>query len=282
METLFRVGAARSNESTMEVLWLGPELLLHRPGVLKGLGIVDRADGAELTLKMRDGRVVTRFIPVGAEPPNEQWRRKLNPLPGVTPPLFLSHARESHWLRFLPERQAVYVQVNNMEPDEDETLPQFGLRLRKVLAEEKPRNLILDLRRNNGGNSFSYPELLRTVVGFSTLEGRHVYALIGRANYSAAANFITDLERLARPILVGELTSGSGNQWGDESYFVLPYSGISGAFSGVKWQLSHPWDKRVSIAPEVPVQLSAKDYFQGRDSVLESVFRLMSSDGPAR
>src|SRR5437763_13117382 len=88
-------------------------------------------------------------------------------------------------------------------------------------------------------------------------------------------NLSTDLERLVRPVFVGEPTSGTGNQWGDENRFILPYSGLAGAFSGVRWQLSNPWDERRSIVPQVPVQLTAGDYFAGRDSALDAVFRLI-------
>lgn len=276
-EALQRVGASMSTESVMEILWQGPQMLV-RPGVLKGLGILDAADRAELTLKMPDGRTVTKTLGVRDETPPTSWSRRLNPPPNVTAPLFLSHIRENHWFQALPDRHAIFVQVNNVLPDEDETMPQFGLRLRQAIADGaggKPRHLILDLRHNNGGNSFTYVELLRTLVAFSAGEDRKVYVLIGRNVYSAAANLSTDLERLVRPVFVGEPTSGTGNQWGDESPFILPYSGLGGAFSGVRWQLGNPWDQRRSIVPQVPVQLTAGDYFAGRDPALDAVFRLI-------
>ncbi|HEX6369002.1 MAG TPA: hypothetical protein VF006_08715 [Longimicrobium sp.] len=50
--------------------------------------------------------------------------------------------------------------MNNLVDEENETLAQFGQRLR-------PRNLILDLRHSNGGPTQLYPELLRTLVAFS-------------------------------------------------------------------------------------------------------------------
>jgi hypothetical protein len=61
--------------------------------------------------------------------------------------------------------------------------------------------------------------------------------------------------------------------------FVLPYSGLTGAFSGARWQLSHPWDQRRSIVPQVPVQLTAASYFKGEDPALDAVFAII--DAPA-
>ncbi len=277
-EVLRRVGSAKSNESPMEVLWTAPDLLV-RPAFLKGLGILKRGDAADLTLKMPDGTIVTKTIHVAAEPPPDQWRRKLNVPPHAKAPLWLENTKRNHWLRHLPEHDAVYAQVNNIDDDPDETMMQFGIKLRQALADSKARNLILDLRHNNGGNTFHYAELLRTTIAFSTREENRVYVLIGRSVYSAAGNLTADLERLARPIFVGEPTSGTGNQFGDESTFVLPYSKLVGAHSGARWQLSHPWDERRSIVPQVPVQLTAKAYFAGQDPVLETVFRLIADAG---
>ena len=269
-EALRLVSSAQSSESPQENLWLSPDLLTL-PALLSGLGIGDSNRSIELTLRMRDGRTVRRRFEAGEARP----RPKLNPPLAVSAPLFLRNTAEVHWTEHLPKHHSLYVQVNNMAPDRDETLPQFGVRLRREIDRLRPRNLIIDLRHNNGGNSFTYVELLRTLTAFSAVPGHRVYALIGRNVYSAAGNFSTDMERLVQPIFVGEPTSQTGNQWGDESFLTLPYSGLQAAFAGLRWQTSHPWDKRRSIVPHVPVQLTAADYFAGHDPVLAAVIQLI-------
>lgn len=72
------------------------------------------------------------------------------------------------------------------------------------------------------------------------------------------------------------MAAQTGNQWGDESFFALPYSGFVGAFAGTRWQLSHPWDGRRSITPHVPVQLTAEAWRTGRDPALEAVLGLIA------
>jgi tetratricopeptide (TPR) repeat protein len=270
-EAFQRAKASRSKESEMEDVWSIP-YLLELPAALKGLGMIQNADRADLTLKMPDGTIVQKTLGMMDDP---ERKRKLNPPPRVEAPLFLRKMNEMHWFQSMPEHRAIYVQVNNIVPDKDETLPQFGLSLRRSIQENKPVNIIIDIRHNNGGNTFTYVELLRTLTAFSTVEGHTVYALIGRNVYSAAANLSTDLERVVRPIFVGEPTSQLGNQWGDESQFVLPYSGQIGSFSGLRWQLSHPWDQRHSLVPQVPVQLTAKAYFRGEDPALDAVLRMI-------
>ena len=266
-DLLKRIEEQASVENEMKILWSGMRPLGSIP-VLRGLGVLKPGrEDVRLALKLQDGQEVERvLVPV----PQEQ-ERKLGPPPVGTPPLFVRDVPRAHWLQPLPDRDAVFVQVNQIAPDPEESMAEFGLKLRRVLADAPVKNVILDLRHNNGGNTFTYTELLRTLVAHSTKEGSRLYVIIGRGVYSATANLISDLERLARPIFVGEPSSGTGNQDGDESLTVLPYSGIRAFLTSIRWQYSHPWDLRTSIVPDIPVQLTAKDYFAGKDSVLETI-----------
>jgi hypothetical protein len=177
----------------------------------------------------------------------------------------------------VPEHDALYVQVNNLVNAQDETLAAYGRRLWGVVDTTRAKNLVVDLRHNNGGNTQSYPELLRTLVAYSRVPGRQVWVLIGRRTYSAAGNFVTDLERLTAPVFVGEASSECCNLYGDPVSVTLPYSGVQGELTAVKWQLSAPGDRRREISPEVPVQLTAAAYFSGGDPALEAVWRLIAS-----
>jgi len=272
-EALERVAAATSYASPMEALWTAP-MRFGDVNLLRGLGLAALEGPVRATFELADGRRVTRDLAPGAE----LLRGKLGPAPGAPAPAFLGKVAESHWLEVWQASRTVYAQVNQIAPDEDESLPQFGLRLRKTLSESGARTLILDLRHNNGGNTFTYVELLRTAVAFSSVEGATVYVLIGRNVYSAAANLSTDLERLASPVFVGEPTGMTGNQDGDEGRVVLPWSGLQATVSGVRWQLSHPWDHRGSIAPRVPVQLTAADWRAGRDPALETIKAMIAAN----
>ncbi len=271
-EVLTRIRATQSARTEIEAAWTAPFRLTDL-AALNGLGVTDRVDRAVLRVRLRNGRTVTRTV-AGVDRPT---LGKLPVPPGVATPTFLQHVDQSHWFEAWPDSATIYAQVNQIAPDEDETLPQFGLRLRTALAEGHARNLIVDLRHNNGGNTFTYPELLRTVISFSADEDHRLYVLIGRNTYSAAANFTTELQRLARPVFVGEPTSAFGNQDGDEGLIRLPYSGLYATVAGVWWQLSDPWDARYSQAPHMPVQLTAQDYFAGRDPALDAVRALIAA-----
>jgi tetratricopeptide (TPR) repeat protein len=269
LEALGKIRDIHAADSGMEVLWLGPALL-GLAQELKGLGIVPSTDRIKVTLRKPSGATIRRVLTTTTSQKNS----KLHAAPGHAAAPAFSNVEKAHWFAARPEAQALYVQVNQIADDRDETLEAFGLRLRSAIKDDRIRNVILDLRHNNGGNTFYYVELLRTLVAFSQQDGRTVYVIIGRGVYSAAANLVMDLERLAAPVFVGEPTSMTGNNYGDESEVQLPYSGIWAGVTSVKWQLGYPYDQRRSIVPNIPVVLTAADFFAGRDPAWESIAAL--------
>ncbi len=254
-----------------ELAWSAPRRLATVQ-LLQGLGYAEKGEPIALTLVKGGKRQTVRLSPI-AEPVGN----KLGPPPGVAAPLFLTGNDDPQWIRPLPEARALYVQFSQVMDGKDEGLAAFGRSLRSRLDEPAVDNVILDMRLNNGGNSFLYNELLRTLIGFSTRPGKQIYVLIGRGVYSAAGNFSTDMERLANPIFVGEPTGNMGNQEGDEGSVKLPYSGLTATIAAVKWQLSNPWDARRTIVPHIPVALTAADYFAGRDPVLETTLKAIAA-----
>ena len=273
-EALRRLAEAASVDGDMQYLWAVSALA--ETAWLKGLGAIPSAESATLTVQKPGEASRTVTLATSETQPEERQDRLVAP-PGVTPPLFLRDLGQMHWELALPEHDALYVQVNNMVNEEKETLPDFGRRLWTVIEKTKPKNLILDLRHNNGGNTLIYPELLRTLIAFTREPGNQLYALIGRRSYSATANFLTELERLADPILVGEASSECCNLYGDATHVRLPYSKVEGELTNVKWNLSSPSDRRREMSPEMPVQLTAQDYFAGRDPVMEAVQRRIAA-----
>jgi hypothetical protein len=273
-EVLRRLSESLSVDGDMQHLWRVS--YLAETAYLKGLGATRSVDSVDLTVQPPGGSVrqvalaTLETAPVGRQD-------KLVAPRGVTPSLFLRDLAQHHWELALPEHDALYVQVNNLLDEEGETLAQFGRRLWTVIEKTSPKNLILDIRHNNGGTTQLYPELLRTLIAFSRISGNQIYVLIGRRSFSATGNFVTDLERLTDPIFVGEASSECCNLYGDPTRVILPYSKTQGELTAVKWNLSTPADRRREMSPEVPVQLTAQAYFAGQDPAMEAVYRLIAA-----
>lgn len=272
VEAFRRLSASQSVDGDMQHVW-GVSRLAETY-YLRGMGAIAGAAEVSLVLERPGGRRQRMTLATLAEEMPGRQDRLVAP-PNVEAPLFLRELAQKHWTSPLPQADAIYVGVNNISRDPDETLSQFGIRLWSELQQRRPRNLILDLRHNNGGVTQTYPDLLRTLTAYSRMPDTQIYVLIGRRTYSAAGNFVTDLERLTDPVFVGEATSECCNLFGDPTFVYLPYSRVQGELTAVRWQLSSPGDRRREISPEVPVQMSARDFFAGRDTVMEATLQLI-------
>lgn len=247
------------------------------PHVLHAVGVAREPNRVKLSVVDRDNKPQTIEI---ASKPNHQWRDNLLPSPladaNVVLPLYMTRPKDLYWFEPLPKDKAVYVRLTAMRNKPDEIIAAFGMRLRQFLDKHpETRNLIVDLRGNQGGNTFFYPELLRTIIGFDAKEGNRVFALTDRAVASAATNFTVDLDRLTNAIFVGEPGNGQPRLNGDAVVFRLPYSGVQTMISTMVWNLSGPYDRRRWIAPDIPVAQSSADYFANRDPVMEAVYNLI-------
>jgi C-terminal processing protease CtpA/Prc len=130
---------------------------------------------------------------------------------------------------------------------------------------------VVDLRHNGGGDNTTYGPLLSAVRAAGAEPGR-LYLLTDRLTFSAAANFVTEVEQTTPVTIVGEPMGGGLNFWDDVTRVELrnlpvPMDvGISVRY----WQKSEPDDPRLTIEPQIPVPTRAADYFAGRDPVLEA------------
>lgn len=235
--------------------------------VLAGLGVVGEA-AAPIELVFRRGEddtLATQVEPVPASEYAAGQPDLFHPmvpqgLPGVPGgPAYLARRGEERWAEWVDDGRAVHAAYNVTLG----TTSDFALQVLRLAQRPGVRRVILDLRHNPGGNNTTYGPLLQAL---GTVPGLTV--LTSRTTFSAAANLLAELERDAEPLLVGEPTGGSPNLYGDPVDVLLPETGLAAHVAGEYWELAPPDDERLAFEPDVPVELSAGDYFAGRDPVL--------------
>jgi hypothetical protein len=259
----------------MELVQTAP-IYMGLPQVLHALKMAKQPDRAELSIIDRSGK--TRSVTLNSTADYRGWGKIQAPRLSEVPqlPLYLQKPDDNFWFELLPDKQTLYFQFNQVVPKRDETLAQFGTHFKNYLNENKVRNLIVDVRRNNGGNTYFYRELLRTLTNFDAQDGNKLFVVIGRRTFSATANFITDVDRMTNAVFVGEPSSGKPiTIGGDLTDMSLPYSRLQLGIAGASWKLTSPRDSRLWIAPEIPVELTAKDYFANRDSAMEEIMAVI-------
>jgi tetratricopeptide (TPR) repeat protein len=271
------VSEAISKDNNMTARSLAP-LWLDSPMMLEALRIIDNASDAAVTIIDRGGR---RRVVVPAR--GQASFPDIAPPPEVEAPLYLSRPETLYWSAPLPASDALFVQINGFQDAAGtENFVAFVERLRREISGLAVQHVILDLRRNNGGNDFLMPQLLRVLTHFDMEPSKgELYVLIGRRTFSAAQMFITRLEPLTDAIWVGEPSGSSPTFIGRTGQFTLPYSRLSGTVAAELAQNSWPEDHRIWIAPDVPVALSSEDYFVGNDPALDAVLELIA-DGSGR
>ena len=255
---------------------VGPYRMRTLP-LLNGLGLIPEAGKVNLTIKDSQGKERVVTVSANGDFPNiwndfpKSWvtyAATLNkPLP-----LYLKNMNAAYWFEYLPESKVLYFQYNRVRNQGEESLAKFTERLFKFAADNEVEKLVIDMRWNNGGNTFLSQPLLHSLIRSEKLNQRgKLFVIIGRRTYSAAQNTTSFFERHTNAIFVGEPTGSSPNFIGEETIFTLPYSKVLANVSDLYWQSAWPMDYRTWIAPQIYTPPTFAAFSASRDPALEAI-----------
>lgn len=137
------------------------------------------------------------------------------------------------------------------------------------------KHLVIDLRRNGGGNSALLQPLIRGLAARRVgpdRTGVPAFAprvLIGRQTFSSAMINAYELRGQAGAVLVGSPTGGKPNSYGEVKKLELPHSKYVLNYSTKLFQ-PFPKEDAPSLLPEVRVPVTSAGLFQGRDATFEA------------
>jgi hypothetical protein len=250
-------------------------LYLSMPDVLHALKLSPLREGAVLTLR-KGRRTWTAMVPAGQVDP--LWPPDTD-VSLVTPegwvdarsapqPLWLQAPLDYHRLVALPEREALYAQLNMITGIDGQSLAQFGEKIRRRAEAANPRAVILDLRLAHGGNHDLRFGFVRELIKTEDDDTR-LFVLTGRGAFSATEALLVDLDRLTNAAIVGEPAASKPNSYGDAYRMPLPNSGIavrtSIQFNQLRGRSKDPW---TWVDISTPYRFA--DYAAGRDPALEA------------
>ncbi|MBV6457868.1 MAG: hypothetical protein HONBIEJF_00988 [Fimbriimonadaceae bacterium] len=250
--------------------------LMGRTALLYGLGLSKSPDKATYTFAGPDGKKSTVTLTRGPQPKDiaHVYDSATNPVP-----MYKRNPDKPYWFEYLPESKVMYLQYNAVRNDPQEPLAAFADRFYKAVDENDVRALVIDARFNGGGNSFLNRPLVHGIIKRDKINKQgSLFVIIGRETFSAAQNFVTDIDRECNPIFVGEPSGSSPNFVGETIQFSLPYSKMSGSISDLYWQRSWPMDERSWIPPDLPAPPTFEAYSQNRDVAMEAILEYLKSD----
>jgi hypothetical protein len=254
---------------------LAPHYLITAE-VLDGLGVVEGAGPATFTFE-RPGRerADVELTPM----PGPQYAAAFadphhghNPssLPYSPRPAYLAGSAKPMWAKRVASGRAVVFAYNTVVAPSDP----FVRSLIRLVRDPKVRRVVVDIRLNGGGDNTTYGQLTSLLRSPAVNRRGKLYVLIGRATFSAAANFAAELDRDTRAIFVGEPTGGGVETYGDTFPLLLPTLGWN-VYIAARYhhRKRNAKDRRLAVGADIRVDLTSAQYFSGRDPVLERALR---------
>lgn len=238
---------------------------LTTPEVLHGLGVITDRANAPFTLETATAeKAVMTFSPARFAG-FSGWRMAT----GDTPPRYLQRLGEPWWTEFLPDAQTVYFSFTGYPPD-----AQFRERtaaLAQLLDQSRVRRLVIDMRRNQGGDLTQFRQLLLPIIKANTAINRKggLFVITGPGTFSAATINALDLRNEANAILVGSPTGMRPNHYGEHGEFRLPNSGVRVSYSTQYYRFGADTDS--AVVPDQRVEPTWAEFSAGRDPVMEWV-----------
>ena len=236
---------------------------LTSPEVLHGLGVIADRERAPFVLDNAAGERITVTLSPVRFGDFSSWRVA----GGDTPPLYLRRLNEPWWTEFLPDTQTVYFSFSAY-PQEAE-FRERAAALAKLLDESHARRLVIDLRRNQGGDFQRFRSLLLPIIeaGSAINRAGGLFVIIGPGTFSAAGVSALDLRNRAHAILVGTPAGIRPNHYGDSAEFRLPNSGLRVSYSTQYHRIGTATDSE--IAPDKRIEPTWEEFRAGRDPIME-------------
>ncbi len=271
-EAIDRLRPFISSDNEIWVFYLAPHYL-RSPAYLHVAGLISGTD-ADLVLTVHeDGgrRSEISVAPIAAGSAVE-WidvERRLGP--NGAPPLY-RRITDNYDFVHLREARAVYMRYREVQNKPGESIAQFADRLFAFVDSADVDRLIIDVRRNGGGNNYLNQPLVHGLVRNEKVnQPGKLFVITDRGTFSAAISFVGDVERNTHVLFVGEPTGSPINQYGDSRRVTLPASGLMVRISELYWQLADPRDPRPWVIPDIPAPLTFADYLAGRDPALGAI-----------
>jgi hypothetical protein len=253
-----------SHENKSKAEAMVPEYLAV-PEVLKGLGIIGKSSRAKFTFVGRDGKEFSVVLP-RMEATRFAWAPISSYPDGLTwPEAWLSADVIRHI--YIESSKTLYIQYNSCRGDITEQVKAIDDTLRGRSVER----IVVDLRRNTGGNSEVIRPLIRMLAARPEVkEPGRFFVLIGPRTFSSAlfAAFYLKSD-IPTTVFLGEPTGGRPNHYGEVRTALLPGCGLRIGYSTQYFQLAPDGDPP-SLMPDHTVTMSSTEFLAGRDPVLEA------------
>ncbi len=186
--------------------------------------------------------------------------------------LYLKNADKNYWYEFMEDKRILYFNYNSCFNMEEKSFQDFNKELFDFIDSHDINKLVVDLRNNGGGKSpILDPFFVELKKRGNLDQSNKLFVIVGRETFSSAVINALTFKNKTNAIILGEPTGGKPNHFGDILFLNLSNSNIMISYS-TKYITTSKEDID-SFIPDIIVQPSADDYFNGIDSVMERIYR---------
>jgi hypothetical protein len=262
---------------------------METPALLAAAGLGENPERLALTLGGGDGRqsvveIVPALAPLRGEAALLGYPQLLEAsamLPAAERPLYLQDADRPQRLLFPGELDGAYIQLKATRGRD------FSAFLESTLAElrqRRPRNIVVDLRFNLGGDLTLARSFMQALPGLA--RGGRLYAITSGRTFSAAISSLGYLRQAAgdRLTIVGEPIGDRLEFWAEGDIMQLPGLGAMLLYTTERHNYvtgcpepdchaairNHPI-RVVTLEPDLPATMTFAAFRAGRDPAMEAI-----------
>lgn len=245
---------------------------LHVLEFLRAEKVVPQDKPATLVLEDAKGeRSTLELTPVaGADQVKLQWTTPSFPPAAPEHALRLDKQSVNYWYTYVAGSKTLYFAYNRCQEDQATPFKSFSKDLLGFLDTHEVERLVIDVRRNGGGNEGILRPIIPELKKRETINRKgHLFVLMGRGTFSSAAQNAMELKEKLQAITVGEPTGQKPNHYGEVKELRLPHWGVNVGYSTTFW-------KRVdgdpeAFVPDVAAPPSFAAVQAGRDPAMEAI-----------
>lgn len=152
------------------------------------------------------------------------------------------------------------------------TVMAWSAEVLKLIDDGHAKSLVIDLRRNGGGNSALLMPLIDGLARREKInQPGKLFVLIGQHTFSSGMMNAGELRAATNAKLVGTPTGGKPNSYGEVKTFTLPHSRLTVQYSTKFWRRAANGEDPPSLMPDITADTSSEVFFSGRDAAMEAV-----------
>jgi len=264
-------------------------LFMESPALLAAAGLGEDPDNLRLTLEAANGRRRAAIVAARLSPPEGEAALLGTPqlldaaamLDPALRPLYLRDPDRPFRLEFPAELDGAYLQL---KATRGPGIDAFLAGALATLRARRPRDIVVDLRFNLGGDLNIARDFMRALPALAT--GGRVYAITSGRTFSAAISSLGYLKQAAgdRLTIVGEPIGDRLEFWAEGGILELPGLGALMLYADERHNYTtgcpeadchgsirtHPIRVR-SLQPDLPAPLRFADFAAGRDPAMAAI-----------